>query len=413
MDLMNYLAYAAREPMKELRRQFNNGENVIKTTPPSLSAKNAERDVLYLRYVFENAYSGYPYFKKRFFDNAFDTILKELREFNQITPNALIDLICSRLSFITDGHLALTTQDYGKGFYQKRQLYVSDMLLTKSKDRYYDLKSGRLVCFDAPIRALPTIAKDAENAYLIGVRSTESIEKVYIEIDGASTDLPVHKIASKAHGKETPLKEYYGNETAIISCSTFVGDSEELMNKFYECGLKCRKYKHVIWDLSNNSGGNSELPKRFLLGLMGGFSNTVKYLELKSALVHAKEYGHILDIPYHFESSSDIKSENANLFAGELHVIINDRVGSSAEIAIAWAASLPHTTFYGCNSAGIGRFGDLCVYYLPNSRITLWCPQKVFDTGIVETVGFEPDYWIESENVASVVLNKINESSDA
>ena len=47
------------------------------------------------------------------------------------------------------------------------------------------------------------------------------------------------------------------------------------------------------------------------------------------------------------------------------------------------------------------------IYYLPNSKITLWCPQKVFDTNIVETVGFEPDYWIDSTNVVGFVQNKI------
>jgi hypothetical protein len=82
-------------------------------------------------------------------------------------------------------------------------------------------------------------------------------------------------------------------------------------------------------------------------------------------------------------------------------------VASSAEIAVAWAKTLHDVTFYGCNSLGIGRFGELCIYYLPNSKITLWCPQKVFDTNIVETVGFEPDYWIDSTNVVGFVQNKI------
>ena len=83
-------------------------------------------------------------------------------------------------------------------------------------------------------------------------------------------------------------------------------------------------------------------------------------------------------------------------------------VASSTELALRWAASYPRVTFYGCNSLGIGHFGDLCIYYLPNSQIVLWCPQKVFDAGIQETVGFEPDFWIDSHDVVSAVLNYIS-----
>lgn len=82
-------------------------------------------------------------------------------------------------------------------------------------------------------------------------------------------------------------------------------------------------------------------------------------------------------------------------------------VASSAELAIAWAKTYPRVTFYDCNSLGIVCFGDLHVDYLPHSKITLWCPQKVFDANIRETVGFSPDYRIDNNNVLSVVLKEI------
>lgn len=143
-------------------------------------------------------------------------------------------------------------------------------------------------------------------------------------------------------------------------------------------------------------------------GLYGNVADTVKVLKLQSSLVHAKETGEIKDIPYHFEESPHTPTKNGDLFTGELHIIINIMVASSIELAIRWAASYPRVTFYGCNSLGIGRFGDLCIYYLPNSQIVLWCPQKVFDAGIQETVGFESDFWIDSHDVISIVLNHIS-----
>lgn len=410
MNCSKYLEYSAKEPMTILRRKFNNGESLYKSTPAALSVEAAREDVLYVQYVLENAYSGYSYYEETLFRVAFDSILKELNAFEKVSPNTLIDLICSHLSFISDGHLSLSTQDYGKGFYKKVQTYVSDLIITETDGRYFDLHTGKQVSIDSSLRIFPTIVNDASNANLVGIRSKDTVNEISIGIGNEQETLPVHKIKSQVITEESLVEECYLGDIAIITCSNFVGDSEELLNKLHEIGRKCRKCKHVIWNLSNNLGGNSDLPKQFLLGLTGGFHDTLRFLELRSTLVHAKEYGNIQDVPQHFEPICNEQTESANVFNGELHVIINDMVASSAEIAIAWAASLPHVTFYGCNSLGIGCFGDLCVYYLPNSQITLWCPQKVFDTNIVETVGFEPNYWIDNNDVVSSVLNRIASS---
>ena len=118
----------------------------------------------------------------------------------------------------------------------------------------------------------------------------------------------------------------------------------------------------------------------------------MKTLALQSTLVHAKETGEQKAVPYRFSQVPETPAyqEQCEPFRGALHVILNDRAASSAELALAWAAAYPRVTFYGCNSLGIGRFGDLCIYYLPHSQIALWCPQKVF-AGIQETIDFEPD----------------------
>lgn len=408
MNNTEYLKYSATEPMTVLRRKFNDGESLYKDTPVELSIDDARDDVLYVQYVLENAYSGYSYYDEALFRTAFLSVLDELNTLEKITPNKLIDLICKHLSFISDGHLSLSTQDYGKGFYKMEQTYVSDLLLSKTDDCYLDLCSGKPVSFDSTLRIFPTVSMSGSDAYLLGIRSKEQIDAISVRLGNTEEVLPVHKIRSHATTEQFSVEECYHEDTAIITCSSFVGDSDAQMKKLYEIGKKCRSYKHVIWDLSNNLGGNSELPKQFLLGLTGGFCDTLQFLELRSTLVHAKEYGAIQDIPYGFEQIRNEQTESADLFNGELHVIINDMVASSAEIAVAWAATLPRVTFYGCNSLGIGCFGDLCIYYLPHSQVVLWCPQKVFDTNIVETVGFEPNYWIDSNDVVTIVQNKTN-----
>ena len=408
MDFTEFIDYSSKEPMILLRKKFNNGEDIYKATPKTITAKEAMTDVMYTKYVFENAYSGYSYCKKDLFDNAFDRMIKLLQNSTELTPNQLIDLISSNLSFISDGHLALTTSDYGKGFYEKLQTYVSDMIVCKRGSSYYDVITGKQVRFKSPVRAFPTLCKGSEEGFLIGVRSKEPTEKITVKLGNDTEILSVHKILSEKDEKEVLVEERYEDGFAIIKCSSFVGDDEKLMKKLYEVGKNCRKYPHVVWDLSNNLGGNSEFPKHFLSGLYGDVADSVKIFELQSSLVCAKETGEIKSVSYGLMEIPHEPAKRRDLFKGELHVIINDRVASSAETAVCWAAACPNVTFYGCNSLGIGRFGDLCIYYLPKSQILLWLPQKVFDMGIRETVGFEPDYCIDSKNVVSSVLEKIS-----
>lgn len=404
MKEADYLAHSARTPMTALRRDFNRGVSLYHTPPESLSAAEAAEDADYARYVLENAYSGYSYYDAELFRRGFAAIRETIAVARTVTPRALIGLFGAQLDFLSDGHLAFALEDDGAGFYRKQQTYVTDLRLARAGDGYADAASGAPVRFDAPLRALPALPQGGEARFLLGVRSKEPVTEVTVWRDADPVTLPVHRIASRETA-ETLREERYVGDTAVIASAGFVGDDAADLARFEAAGRRCRGYRRVVWDLSGNLGGNSEFPKRFLTGLTGGFADPVRTLALESTLVHAKETGEVRDVPYRLTEVRGEPAENADLFAGELHVILNDRVASSAELAVAWAASLPRVTFYGCNSLGIGRFGDLCVYELPHSKILLWCPQKVFLQGIPETFGFEPDFWIDSPDPVSAVLD--------
>lgn len=143
MTPCEYLAYSAKEPMTLLRKRFNEGESLYKTPPALLTMDEAMDDVLYTRYVLENAYSGYSYYDEELFHTAFDSIQKELRSLTSISPNALMDLIAARLSFLSDGHLAFSTQEYGRGFFQKLQTYVSDLIVTEEGGQFFTADTGK------------------------------------------------------------------------------------------------------------------------------------------------------------------------------------------------------------------------------------------------------------------------------
>ena len=408
MNNHEFLIYSAKEPMKILRKKFNRGESVYKEVPSSVSKAEALEDISYVRYVMEQAYSGYTSFDKLLFDEAFAVMESDIKKCpDPMAVNTLIDLIADHLSFICDGHLAFTTNDYGRGFYRKLQTFVADILLVEIGGRLVDAASGEAVFLSDGIRLFPTFFSGGNPAYLVGVRSKEAINEITITVGTEHRVTPVHKIKSKTPSEEVLIQESYAGDIACITCSSFVGDAADDLDKVYEIGQKCRKYRHVIWDLSNNLGGNSDFPKRFLSGLTGGCVDVENVYELQSTLVYAKEHGEVKELEYCLKNEQVRKIPADNLFAGTLHVVINDGVASSGESAVVMAAEIKNTVFYGCNSLGIGKFGDLCIYYLPNSKITLWCPQKVFDLSIEETVGYEPNIWVDSNDVISEAVRHI------
>lgn len=411
MNRHDFLIYSAKEPMKLLREKFNRGESVYKEVPDSVSGVEALEDVSYVRYVMEQAYSGYTSYDKRLFEEAFAAMERDVERCpGPLGVNALIDLIADRLSFLCDGHLAFTTKTYGRGFYRKTQTFVADLLLVEIDGRLVDAASGEDVFLPDGVRRFPTFPSGGNPAYLVGVRRKEDIKEITLTIGTERKAVPVHAIKSKAPAEEVLIQERYAGDIALITCSSFVADAtEENLDRVYEIGRKCRTYRHVIWDLSNNLGGNSAFPKRFLDGLTGGCADVGNVYELQSALVYAKENGEVKEeIAYCLKKSEGKETAADNLFAGTLHVVMNDGIASSGELAVIMAAAIKNTVFYGCNSLGIGKFGDLCLYYLPHSKITLWCPQKVFDLSIEETVGYEPDVWLDSGDVVSEVVKHLS-----
>ena len=412
MEKLDFLKYTASETIMQIVEKLYGGQSIIKDCPESVSREEAMEDIAYLRFVLENAYSGYTYHDKALFDEAFTSLEKEAASGEGFSPAQLIDLICEKLGFITDGHLQLIIKGKKESFYTLEQTYVSDLRLVERGGEYFDAENGEKVAFAAPVRAFPTVPENGENAFLLGIRSKKSIEEIEVTLGEKPVNLPVHKIRSAERGEDCLHDERYLDDVAIITCSSCGSDSEEEKQTMLEIGEKCRAYKHVIWDLSNNGGGNSVLPQRFLDGLTGGINpdDGARMIVLESTAVKAKMTGEIEETPYKLEEDETPEGESkvyADLFPGELHVIINDRIASSGEIAVAWSRQVPRVKFYGCNTKGVGRFGDLMFYYLPHSRITLACPFKVFDLGIEETFGFEPNFWVDDASVASVILKNL------
>lgn len=131
---------------------------------------------------------------------------------------------------------------------------------------------------------------------------------------------------------------------------------------------------------------------------------------MHSTLVNAKLTGEICRIERHFTDDTPPEKDFDDLFGGTLHMIINDGIASSGEWAVSTIKRVPRAVLYGCNTAGVCTFGDITFYRLPNSNVLLGCPHKIFDIGAKETLGFEPDIWIDGEDPVSAVLEHIKKA---
>lgn len=389
-----FLKHSAKENMVNLRNSFNKGKNVEKSTPNMLTKEEAQFDLEYLKFILEQGYSGYTFFPKDKFDKGFINISSQIN--SEISLVKFMDIIKEELAFITDGHLALTSNQHSVGFYRHQDTYITDMKVI-----------NETIELIGKTELLPSLNK-GEKCYLIAQKSYDEINTICVNIDGVFKELPVHKIQSSElrDNKLVEIKEI--GEIIYVRCSTFIGDDADDLERFYELGKKCSNYKNVIWDLSNNLGGNSKFAEMFIKGLNKVCLSDETIYQVQSSLVHAKETGEIKDISYSLEIFQQPSTLKKGAYKGHLHVIINDRVASSGESALTMCECIQIKTVYGCNSLGIGTFGDLLIYYLPHSKITVWCPHKVFQNKIVETKGYSPDIWLDTNDPLQEIIKIID-----
>jgi hypothetical protein len=396
VDTVDFLEYTAKENMKKLRSMFNRNENVVKNTPHEITKEEALLDIEYLRYLLENGYSGYEYYPKISFDEGFLHIKKELHKSDAIKTNVFVNLIKSTLMFITDGHFSIMSDNHSVGFYTPYDTYVAGIRVKKKQGEHYVAGTMDSIDFSKEIELFKTISDDKDNVYLIGKRSYEKVDSIEVKINGIYEVLKTHHIKSCTNNEKQLFDFKDINGIAYLKSSTFIGDSLEELNGMYNIGITCSQYDTVVWDLSNNSGGNSEFVKKFIEGLNGSYNSLIAARQLQSSLITAKESGVVENIKKSWKTICERPSSIKMNYKGLLNIIVNDNVASSGEMAITEAGNVKNVKVFGTNTLGIGKYGDVLIYYLPKSNITVWVPHKVFECGITETKGYTPDIWIDS-----------------
>jgi len=370
--------------------------NIIKIDKPKMefSKDEAKQDFEALKAIMLYAYSG-----RQFWENKIGKSFEELSEkvekilFTKETFNIfeLCDFYhrCFK-EFIIDNHLKFITQLNGTlEFTANKYAYFSDIVLEKSDENFFVVKSeydkieiGDLLQCDENC-LYKTLSPHTKQFYHVGIRSWQEEKSMIVLCNNKEIELPLHKCRASLSKRKT--WEHFRHE------------------KF---GNSLRSSKTLIWNLCNNGGGSSNYAAAFIRGL-----NEYSNFNTHVAILHSNYTDNNFEEPPYYKweyiIADDCDYSNAK-FENQLYVLMDSRTGSSGENAVAIAKSVKNCITIGENTYGAGVFGELKMYKLPHSNMILYVPSKIFLGGFEEGVGYEPDYWVDKENIQDEVIKWIN-----
>lgn len=183
----------------------------------------------------------------------------------------------------------------------------------------------------------------------------------------------------------SPFKIMEIDDIGYIYYSSF---EEEITNKQLDYVLnKLKDKKGIIIDIRNNTGGSAD----FINPLVGRFTNErvlVGYNQFKNG---PGKNDYTDKIPFYVEPSGDIR------FTGNVVVLINRLVYSSANFATSFFSTLPNVTLIGDITGGGGGIPNYTE--LPNGWI-FRCSSSIQTTydGIITEGGIAPDIYESINN---------------
>ena len=426
--------------------------------PDSISSGELLGDIEMLRYLFENGYSGYSYWKNRGinFDGIYEN-LTELTRGNENVPVTDIEqIIAEGLADVQDGHLAVYGHERHR-FLDRKCPYFADVIVERitaedggssSGAEYTVIRSNcdsvapGMIYTGPEDRLFRILSRRGVQQFQLGVFTGEyTTEAAFRFKTGSgpsafSITLPLHECRlTRAENQD----DYVYSTTEVdgidlIRVSSFSNRYHELLEEFAESGTALAEKDRFIVNLLGNSGGSSTYACDFASNLNGVAQWRMYFAMLCSPVtigsvaampITENMPDRIIEYINQMQQALErlrerpvrnwlsVMDELAPRQMGDYHgtaVFMIDRgVASSGEAMIDYSKSIPGAVLIGENSAGAGTFGEVRQYWLPNSRIQLFLPSKLFlAPGFEEGVGYLPDYWLDSAEPVSEIVQWLN-----
>lgn len=422
-------------------------------SPDSITAAEAQEDAEMLGYILENGYSGYHYWMGRGvdFDATVDNIMALAEDGGMVSVEEMGRVIADGLSGIQDGHLRMTTRGRHT-FLQRWCPYFADVIVEPAEEAGLDdgpvyvvvqslargVEPGMV--YDGPEEGLfPILSREGVQQYQLGVFSREHTTHAPFSFlaapgsEAAALMLPLHecRLTEADHTGDAVYSTREMEGVPVVRVSSFGYRADSLLQEFVAKGEELAGEERFVVDVTGNGGGSSTYPRDFVANLNGGVAQwRLLYAELCSPATigaaanmpvsegmpeHLADYveqmkgvlERLRDRPVRnwLNVTQEIPPRRMGDYDGRAVFLIDRGVASSGEALVDYTRSVPGAVLVGENTGGVGTFGEVRHYWLPNSHIKLHLPCKLFLVpGFEEGVGYTPDYWLDSSDPVGEVV---------
>lgn len=380
-----------------------------------------EEDIDALAYILNNIYSGKDFLKIKGISvtERLNDLKEKIRSVKKMNKVSFFECLCSTLNDIKDSHLVFSLPYFEKihRFCSHNTVYFADIVLQKNNDDYIVVTSDdpSVKCGNMMAAEEDYLFKTIDGEFLYGIFSEKPIKTVICNCSGRKVQLNVSPARLKPMC-DTDLWSYNRcngiDIVAIRSLASFSTGEEQSMGRLVALGKELKDAKKIILDLRGNSGGDSEIARKFIENLNGNAQMNLNYAKLNT------QGSRLAEISLYTESLDDYKKEREKIlldlnsewqcselsptsngqFKNQLVVLADRNTASSAEIMLKCIKdNIPQSIIIGENTSGTLNTGDIRYYYLPNSLIFLNIPTAIFAGIFEEGTGFYPDFWSKDD----------------
>lgn len=410
-----------------------------------LNKEDAISDINFLFNLLKYSYAGYLYFgSEEAWNNARLNIINNINLYNKkISSKDLEEIILNNIEFIQDGHFKINCKSPLKkyNFY-----YNEDFEIEEDKNGYYIREDNKKWYIESINNNYKldnyiklSINKKGELCNYIGFLDTENQNNIKLILKSKYEEKEkIIKLNNNKYDKSNDTNKDVAYEYTeirkipIIKMNRMynINTKDDSVELFAESANKIKDEDVIIIDIRGNNGGNDIGPLKWfenftgkvpqvektsikLASLINNYitkiaANSINYESLSQQL--KEEYKKELEIAnnksnkWYIDKSKEEKCENKT----KIFVIIDNKVASSAESFVSYLDTLENVVFVGTNTSGVMISNSYIQCILPNSKIEISYGNELsLNNKFIEGKGFEPDIWINEEDIIERVLNLI------
>lgn len=411
-------------------------------SPFLFSEKEAVEDVEFLFKLIKYGYAGYEYFGG---DEKFNAVkekmisgIKKKSIFSRILISSFKNILTHNLSFIQDGHFQVA----GKNIFDKYYYFTSPRYdFERDKKGYYTNFAGKKMYLlevkgEEPEKYMkPSLNNVGEIIYRLGLISKQRYSNMRIKVKFVRDDIiktesvGFYKEDSTVRERKVPYNTREVSGITVIEHKTANANpvNRRYLEKFMNEAEKYKNKKFLIIDLRGNSGGNAWYAWKWITnysgtapesGLIEGrLATRTSYKLTKNMFCKYYEIDNPEENPIYkqilksnqtgwskVQYSQPKKIKNNNLIL----VLIDSHVASAGEGFVRYLRQIENVIFIGVNTRGLVNTGNTGFCQLPKSKINVVLSRDLqLEPNLVlrEGRGFNPDFWVKSEEALDKAVN--------